>query len=212
MQFPFAYGDVQSGSFSATSVNEKSSYSFEREYHLEIDATGTLELPGNRVFENVIRMKTEQKKIYTTSSFTTVSYKWYCKDLRYPLLSVIGYEKDGAFVSTTTAYYSKTLHVEEEKDEPVTGPVFDQNNFRVYPNPFGEQLKVDYTLMQPSDVEISIYDNSGRKIRTETYDDQPKGVYTQTIRMDKKSTPSGVLYLRIKAGSDVITESLIRSE
>ncbi|MFP4458514.1 MAG: T9SS type A sorting domain-containing protein [Candidatus Zixiibacteriota bacterium] len=81
-----------------------------------------------------------------------------------------------------------------------------------YPNPFNAKTRIDFTIGQASDVELGIYDVSGRLIRTLASDFIEKGDHS--IFFDGKSNngdniSTGVYFVRIKAGEDTAVERIM---
>ncbi len=67
-----------------------------------------------------------------------------------------------------------------------------------YPNPFNASTLIQYSLTEPSDVSIEIYDILGRKIETLFQAEQQAG-YHQVI-WDAEDASSGMYFYRIQAG------------
>jgi hypothetical protein len=67
-----------------------------------------------------------------------------------------------------------------------------------YPNPFNASTAIRYSLTEPSDVIINIYDILGRKVETMVQGEQSAG-YHQVI-WDAKGHSSGVYFYGIQAG------------
>ena len=79
----------------------------------------------------------------------------------------------------------------------------DQN----YPNPFNPSTSIRYQLPENRNVNLSIYDLSGHKIRTLINGIQDAGYYT--IQFNTGDLPSGVYIYRLTAGNDVRTMKMI---
>ena len=60
----------------------------------------------------------------------------------------------------------------------------DVRNFTVYPNPFTTSAKINYTLSKNEDIEISIFDLKGQKIKTILNSNQPAGIYSLNLNRD----------------------------
>jgi endoglucanase len=56
--------------------------------------------------------------------------------------------------------------------------------FTVYPNPFTTSAKIEYSLSKNEDIEISIYNLSGQKIKTILNSNQPAGSYSLNLNRD----------------------------
>jgi len=67
-----------------------------------------------------------------------------------------------------------------------------------YPNPFYSVTTIDYSLSQTSHVQLSVYNITGKKIRTLLNEQQTTGNHTLTF--DGSELPSGIYIYRLKAG------------
>ena len=67
---------------------------------------------------------------------------------------------------------------------------------RIYPNPFAYTTTIEYTLPEGSDVEIVLYDLTGRKIENLYSGYQNSGVHTLSINAGDHS--NGVYFCRIR--------------
>jgi len=212
MIFPFGYGDIYSGDFSGT-VEGNNNYRaiFTGSYTLEADAYGTLILP-NKTYHNVVRIKTYKEQCYNNSSCNcgTISYKWYAKNIRYPLLTIIKTHSPSGERVIKTAYYSKT---KERKTGENNDPLWDEMiQAKIYPNPFDNEFKIDYQLAENSDVTIEIYDNSGRVVHTIHKKSQKAGYYNEIIKNDDIGEQLGMYHIRIVAGESQISKTIVRGK
>lgn len=217
MIFPFNYGDTYAGDFAGT-VYGKNNYqaNFTGTYKLKADAFGTLILPGNITYTNVFRIKTVREQCYSKNSScncATISYKWYARDVRYPLLTIIQTKTSKGVKTIRTAYYAKSgNHSEIEIINEPKKLIAENLEAKIYPNPFMESFKIDYTLTKNSDLKIEIYDNSGRKVNAVQKLNQKAGYYTETIHSDDIGNQLGMFHIRIIAGNDIISKTVIRGE
>jgi hypothetical protein len=214
MVFPFNYGDSYSGNFSGTVIGANNyTASFSGTYLLEADSYGTLILPGNITYKNVFRIKTVKEQSYNNKpcNCATISYKWYSYDVRYPLLTIIQNKSSKGTKTFRTAYYSKAK--ENTSQENKNFNLASENiTAKIYPNPFMDEFNLDYTIASDSDIRIEIYDNSGRKVSSIQKVNQKAGNYTKTFKSDKIGNQLGMFHIRIIAGNDVISKTVIRGE
>ena len=85
---------------------------------------------------------------------------------------------------------------------------FDQS----YPNPFNGSTKISYTLKQPDDISITIYDLFGAEVAQLFKGFQING--THSLQWDassdkKKPVASGIYFCEIKNNTEVITKKMI---
>lgn len=75
-----------------------------------------------------------------------------------------------------------------------------------YPNPFNPETTIEYTMQQAGQVELSLYDMMGRKIRV--LDLRRVAAGTHSVRVDAADLPSGVYIYRLKSSEGVLTKKL----
>ena len=68
--------------------------------------------------------------------------------------------------------------------------------FKIYPNPFNSITRIEYHLIRPSDVKISIYTILGKKITTYQIHHQLAGI--QYLEINANSWSSGIYIFEIK--------------
>ncbi len=96
---------------------------------------------------------------------------------------------------------------------PATAPAqlrFALNSVR--PNPMSNSATISYSLAGPSLVKLSVFNLVGQEVGTVTSANQAAGQYSATWRgLDRTGTkvPSGVYFVRLRAGSNTATRKLI---
>lgn len=109
------------------------------------------------------------------------------------------------FILVTKGHYVRGLDVPDDKPR-VLG--IDQN----YPNPFNIGTRIAYSLTEPSEVELTIYNILGQKVITLVNENQPPGDYSVAWHgTDSKGNPvsSGIYLYRIRAGSLAETRKML---
>ncbi|MFA5031626.1 MAG: T9SS type A sorting domain-containing protein [bacterium] len=117
---------------------------------------------------------------------------WYCPD--YP----------GDFVLRANVTY---VGVEESADIKTLS-----TTLRASPNPIVNNGTISYSLKQGSKVELSIYDLSGKLVKTLDNSIQTTG--TKTINWDAKDNfgnkvSSGMYFCKLRTGKDTLTKTLV---
>jgi hypothetical protein len=79
-----------------------------------------------------------------------------------------------------------------------------------YPNPFNPVTKIDFDIPKDANVKITVFDMSGREIRTLVKEFKTAGYYT--VQFDASGISSGVYFYRLMTDGDiksVITKKLV---
>ena len=90
------------------------------------------------------------------------------------------------------------------KDEDIV----EEPSMRIYPNPFEENLSIDYSLFETTRVRISVFDTFGNTVRILVDQRQEPGVYQ--IRWDADLPSAGAYFIRLDAGRKQKTMKVIR--
>jgi PKD repeat protein len=72
----------------------------------------------------------------------------------------------------------------------------------VYPNPAGVQLTLRYTIPSQDNVEIGIFDISGRRIQSHESQDLPAGEYVSVVNLS--NVPAGMYYCTLRVGNRLL--------
>lgn len=80
------------------------------------------------------------------------------------------------------------------------------------PNPFSLNTLISYELKNTSDVTITIYDMSGRKVFTSSSENVEKGIHTLQINADQLGNQTGMFYYTLDAGEFKATKKMILIE
>jgi len=215
MVYPFEYGDAKSGQYSGRMITSKDEKAFTGTYNIQVDGSGKLKLPGGVVIDDVVRLKTEKTKQYEGSSHksTIVSYKWYCDQVRYPLLTIIKAERGDKSNYLKSAYYAdaELIDQEKEKDErKETQAGLNNKQVKVYPNPFRNDFTVEYQLGSSQDVEINVFNSSGQKVKNILLNDQKAGNYSRKISTNGEEFSEGMYYIHVNTKEGDHKESLMK--
>jgi endo-1,4-beta-xylanase len=103
------------------------------------------------------------------------------------------------------AQYIKDNPTGVEEEENILPSSFElgQN----YPNPFNPTTKINYSIVQTSEVKLTVYDILGREVRILVNNVQSPGLYTVTFNANDLA--SGVYFYRLKAGNFYATKKLM---
>ena len=87
----------------------------------------------------------------------------------------------------------------------------EQNSFNVnvFPNPVTDYATLDYTLKETTNLQVSLYDISGRQVSNLSYGEQIAGQHTQIINIQDLHLKSGIYILVINDGNTSDSKKLI---
>lgn len=168
MKYPFVYGDSYSGTYSG-------SYEFSGiqkgtvngEYTVSADGYGNLILPGNTVYENALRIKTEKTYVNDFGSSSQeakiTTYRWYIQTHRYPALVLTEVETNSGLKSSTSYQAAYNNNVVQSIS------VVSAGSFQVFPNPVvSGKLFLQFESASAGNLSVNIYDTSGQLVRSFT--------------------------------------------
>ncbi len=104
------------------------------------------------------------------------------------------------FISGNATGCSSQEEVEEACESVSVNEIKVALNCKVSPNPFTTSTTLSYTLSEPSNVTISIFNPQGQLIE-KIEQEQPKG--EQKAQWNAEGLPAGMYYFRIQAGDKV---------
>jgi len=88
-----------------------------------------------------------------------------------------------------------------------SGPSTMKLAFDIYPNPFNPGTTFTYSLSRSGRVKIDVFDTRGRFVRT--VQDAAAAAGPHTMRFDGSNLASGIYFVRIAAGSEVIHKKMM---
>lgn len=80
-------------------------------------------------------------------------------------------------------------------------------NLAVYPNPVLDHAALRFMLDKSSDVNVTMYDITGKAVRNINFGRLSSGV--NTVRIDRENMNSGVYFLKLNAGTNQSTLKII---
>ncbi len=91
--------------------------------------------------------------------------------------------------------------------DDVEDPLFENSSVSIYPNPVSDNLKIDYSLLQNSNIKISFTNINGEVIYTQNEGNQLKGRHISVINLN--SLNSGTYFVNIIANNQAVAKKLI---
>lgn len=79
----------------------------------------------------------------------------------------------------------------------------------VYPNPFTDEISLEYSVMRKSEISISIYDHLGRCLVKNDLGIRDAGIYVDKLSVGRLIT--GIYFLKLQADAHPITIKIIKS-
>jgi hypothetical protein len=107
-----------------------------------------------------------------------------------------------------TALFHVTTSVDRNTEAPISGFMLRQN----YPNPFNPTTRIQFSIMEPAQVSLKIYDILGQEVATLANENLKAGVYNAT--WDARNSAgtkvvSGTYFCRLAAGNHVISRKML---
>jgi hypothetical protein len=97
--------------------------------------------------------------------------------------------------------FGSSEFTELKMDWPAAIDQFEKTSMKVYPNPFKDEAKVTFYLMNPENVILYLYNATGQIIRSFDKGNFPAG--NQECTLDASNLPTGIYMLRMQAGKQV---------
>jgi hypothetical protein len=205
--FPLTFGSKVTGDFSGVQTNGVQESTIGGSYEVTSDAYGTLLLPNGITVKDALRVK-QTRSYITGCACKEIVYRWYTAQLHYPVLVITKYS-DGAGNErpVLTAYhpYQPSLEkskVIEDENSTLSGGV------DVFPNPWTDVLKINYTLNSDQTVSVELNDASGRLVKVvQTPLNQTKGSYSLSIT---DQVPAGIYIVKIQTGTKLASYKIVK--
>jgi hypothetical protein len=213
LKFPFSYGNKVTGNYSGTQTAGTSVVEVSGTYEIFADAYGSLLLPDDVIFENVLRVKQTRLINYKNSSnqIKEITYRWYDKDVRYPVLVIVKYETENNANIAEIAMYSEAInHKKSAQLSAAIENIHGLTNVNAYPNPFDEVLNISYNLDKDSKVIIDLYDVSGKLYKNVLQTSQDGGLHNLELSSSQLNMMPGVYYVKIYAGNQMFIKKVIK--
>lgn len=207
--YPQKFNTRFSGSFSGNIYTEGSDkvMHVEGTYSTHADAWGTLLLPDGISFQ-ALRVRTTE----SNGQMELVKYLWYTQENRYPVfVTMENYAIANDGTTRHLIFSSSFLNANINKsDNNYTGMQnIAASPYKVFPNPFKNEIRMSYNLPEKMNVAISLYDANGAKLVTLVSEDQ-SGNQIVSQDVSKYAQLPGVYILKIQLGGKVYTEKLMK--
>ncbi len=215
MRYPFTYGDIYSGSYKGNYlINDNYVGKIYGTYTVEADGIGRIILPEGKKLDNALRVKEirKTKNIFTnnTISQTDITYRWYVPQHRFPVLVLIRSEVTSGstqepVISTRAAYNGNVMNVTLSD----LNNSDDNLNLNIYPNPYTDYVNIKFNMPESNEVNISIYDLSGRMVMELENRLLESGAKEYRFSAKANGLSAGAYILKVKIGQLGTTRKLI---
>lgn len=177
-------------------------------------------LPPMPVNTSIIEMTNQNKAIigtdngaYSSDDITAGTVAWvreYNGVGNVPVMDIVQQTNPGVYYMRPANYgyiymatYGRGIFMDSTHSvvlgvDPVNGNPSKYQSLNVYPNPFRNELTVNYTLSNTTSVNISVFDLAGKKVASVSEGNQNKGEYTKTLNLS--SLPMGTYLIRLESG------------
>ncbi|MCX6232839.1 MAG: T9SS type A sorting domain-containing protein [Bacteroidetes bacterium] len=215
-KFPLNYGNVDSTASSASMSVTSIGYFGETKRRKNIvDGWGTLTTPYGTF--QVLRVKSIIYQKDTLSLDTIpfalpavvrniTEYKWVGKSNGIPLLEIVETSYGIVPTITTTINYIDSVRV-------LTGiterPINISESVKVFPNPVTNQFTISYNLTKPTDVNIQLFDLTGKEVKTIEKGMIDKGNYQQTYTIQDERLIRGIYFIKFQFNNSTYTKKLV---
>ncbi len=218
-QYPQSYGTSFEGSFEGTIFNDgiASPDPISGTYSTQADATGTLLLPGGVSFP-VLRVKTVDRINYCncTNFYTEITkYLWYAQDVRYPLfVTMETVNRNTISGETHVVEKESSLNIDIKRESPnnqLAGNNGSNVTYKIFPNPFKDNIQVSYSLPAEAIVNIDLYNSKGVKVTSLVPGVSQRGEQTISRDLSQFTMFPDIYFLIMKFGNSVYTEKLVKA-
>ena len=214
--YPQTYGTFFEGNYSGTiSIDEVVTGKVGGTYSTEVDATGTVLLPGNLSLP-VIRVKTMEtisRENCSCGNLEIEKYLWYTDQVRYPLfvsIIITSFSASGAPFSASKHSYVNTNVVLEPK-VPQMAEMKKEIDYSVSPNPFRDRIEISYSIPQDTKVSIDLYSSQGLKLASIVPAQLQSGAQTVSFNTAPYVKNEGVYFVKMYFGDKLVSQKIIKS-
>ena len=213
------FGDICNGDYHIVSITDPDNNFLESNENnnvavVPITLTDQIPLPQLSMSSNIIG----SNAVMNVNVVNASSFSWDFGDGSAPdtsnLLTVHNYSTNGTYVVTLSVSSPCTTLVQTDTivinsiTVGVTDKYFDRN-FSVKPNPFGNAAQISYQLLDHVNVQLLVYDATGKEVQSFASEIQSPGMYTYRFSPEDLGLGSGMYFLIFRSGSEFLRTKLI---
>lgn len=209
---PLTYGTFCTDTYSASYTDNSLPVSRNGTVSTTGDGTGTLNMPGNKNYTNVLRIKLEVTQIENYGAVASVTatirgYVYLNASSKFSILSTNVFTFTQVSGTTTSTFYGKSVQV---GDMYFTGVKENDNttNFNVFPNPSAnKEISIQFSPAMNDSYELSIFNALGQEVKHLSYANMPAGDHNEKINLSELN--SGLYTIKLKSKNHQSTQKLI---
>ncbi|MDY0104604.1 MAG: T9SS type A sorting domain-containing protein [Lentimicrobium sp.] len=216
MKFPFSYGDAFNGNYQGAIAGGCSNGIIKGTYSTQADGLGTLLLPDDVTYDNVLRVKEIRMLTQTVNDTAThygiITYRWFIDENAYPILTLIqktfNYANGSSDSSTQAAYNAEFIL---RTGSPVAlNSIAASLKFKAYPNPSTDIFNIEFVLTQATRVNLSVYHLNGSLIKELAQQQMTEGKHSFSFSADKSGLAKGAYLLKLRVNEAEASIKMLR--
>lgn len=221
MMYPFQYNSQITGKMkgSYTTISTGETEAIDGVYSVTGDAWGSLILPNGLTFKNVLRVKyvKDYSQMLNGNLYhiTVNRYLYYGSESRYPIMQVIE-ESFNCSCSCNSTRYTACFNdnivpkndMNDRKGKEKSTISTESFAYEVYPNPFNQELTIDYTIQANEKIKFSVFDLAGKELKILLNTNQLEGAYS--ISANLGNIPDATYILKMKVGNKSYEERIVK--
>lgn len=210
--WPIAYGynktDAISGTVTATTPTITLTGNATGNIKTMASGTGTVLLPGNLTFTNVLQVTTTQTINITlmagpfpagTATILSTNYQYYHSTQKFPIMSVNYQNISGSFSNSSASIRINNNVIAGIKESQ------SKFDFSVYPNPANDKLNISLTNQKAEKVSVNILNNLGQLVKAVELGNST----TINNQVDLTDLNSGIYIIKTTIGASSSSKKLI---
>lgn len=219
LQFPYSYGDSIKADF--IGIGQYCHFlplSTEGKYVTKAVSEGRLLLPEIVidsvlcVYSQILYHETEQK----ANTVKEEHFQWYATYSRYPLLETVYIQTVNGrdSISAGWTYYfpceqdNISVKTEEQPDSVMRDSGILVTDVTYLPNPVYADLRINYSLVRPAHVYVSLHYNGGVTVYQTPVREEKDGEHTMPVNM--AGLPIGTYVIYIHADNTIVSGNIIK--
>ncbi|MEI6694816.1 MAG: T9SS type A sorting domain-containing protein [Bacteroidota bacterium] len=216
-KFPLNFGNIDSTASVATlSVPSLGYFNESKKRKNTVDGWGMLTTPYGSFA--VLRVKSV---IYQRDSLSLdtipfpipaiirniTEYKWVGKNNGIPLLEIV--ETSFGIIPSITTTINYIDSVRNLYPSSIEKTVYGNESIRIFPNPASNQFSIAYTLNKATDVDIRLFDLTGKEIKIIEKSFKEKASYQQSFNVQNEKLIKGIYFIRFQFDKTTYTRKLV---